>query len=56
VAHELGHVLGFDHESGATLMQEALAPGARSSVNWNATLDWELGTPSSSVAEFLRVA
>jgi hypothetical protein len=58
-------VLGLDHESGWTVMQDTLAPGKRYTIDWNARLDWNIGSPSpfavkpsygANLAEFLKIA
>jgi len=64
VTRQLGHLLGFDHESGWTVMQQGtVAPGMRYTIDWNASPGANFSTlpPSTlnrsfgaSVADFVR--
>jgi hypothetical protein len=64
VTRQLGHLLGFDHESGWTVMQPGtVAPGMRYTIDWNAAAGASFsGLPPStlnrsfgaSVADFVR--
>jgi hypothetical protein len=62
VMHELGRVLGFDAESGWTVMQETLAPGKRYTIDWNARPDPSFTSPfmvnrstGAELREFLTI-
>jgi Bacterial Ig domain/CARDB/Putative Ig domain len=56
VSHEIGHLLGFEHEDGPAVMRETLNPGVRYSVNWNAPVSFGT-TPArpsqENIVEFL---
>ncbi|QDU10851.1 Calx-beta domain-containing protein [Gimesia aquarii] len=55
ILHELGHLLGYDHESEG-VMQETLAPGIRNLPSWELHIDLdEHSTPEEADSFFLTI-
>jgi hypothetical protein len=50
VSHEIGHLLGFDHEDALAVMRSTLDPGTRYAIDWNASASFPArpATPSQS--------